>query len=67
MVLNELYDIKDELSHFKRNKKDLIIQYINERLNKSLETYYKTLIESIKYAEKQNELKLLRTLKSIKK
>ena len=67
MTLNELYDIKNELNIFKRNKKDLIIYYINKRLNKSLETYYKTLVNSVKYAEKQNELKLLRNLKGIKK
>ena len=67
MVLEELYNIKNELNGFKRNKKELIIYYINERLNKSLETYYRTLVDSVKYAEKQNELKLLRNLKGIKK
>ena len=33
----------DELSLYKRDRKELRVKYINERLNKSLQTYYKEL------------------------
>lgn len=59
---DKLYNIIKELSFYKRNKNDLLAQYINERLNKSLQTYYKELIDSfdyLKYKDSSNILKKL--------
>lgn len=59
---DKLYNIIKELSSYKRNKNDLLAQYINERLNKSLQTYYKELIDSfdhLKYKDSSNILKKL--------
>lgn len=63
MTKDNLYDILEELNQYKRDKSQLIVFYINERLNKSLETYYKTMINSFNFVAKQNELKLMKSLK----
>lgn len=46
---NKLYNIIDELSKYERNKEELLTLYINERLNKSLQTYYKEITNSFNY------------------
>ena len=47
MIMNlsqdKLSNILNELSFYKRDKKELYINYINERLNKSLLSYYDSL------------------------
>lgn len=63
-TIQELTQTLEELNQYKRDKSQLLIFYINERLNKSLRTYYKTMVDSFNYAAKQNELKLMRTLKN---
>lgn len=63
MNAEELLDIKNELSSYKKDKSTLLVLYINERLNQSLKTYYDRMTESFNYIAKQNELKVLKTLK----
>ena len=66
MNIEDLVCIKNELQLYKRNKSKLLILYINERLNQSLKTYYDRMTESFNYIAKQNELKVLKTLKNEK-
>ena len=60
LKIYELTDIKKELQKYKRNKQEVLFSCINERLNKSLITYYKTLSASFDYVSKQNEIKFLK-------
>ena len=53
--MNEFEKIIEDLKHYHRSKKDLQIMYINDRLNKSLQTYYKELSESFNYLSSRNE------------
>lgn len=46
MLKEELKSILKELNSHHRDKSYLIENYIEERLNKSIEVYYKSLIES---------------------
>lgn len=43
MTIKELKQSIAELESYKRDKKTLYIKYINDRLSKSLQTYYKEL------------------------
>ena len=58
----DLDEILNELQKHKRNKKDLLALFIQERLNKSLEVYQKQLNYSFKYYTQNNEIKILRGL-----
>lgn len=37
----KIKEMIDELNSYKRDRKELRAKYINERLNKSLQTYYR--------------------------
>ena len=54
--------ILKELQEYKRDKKTLLPFYIQERLNKSLLTYYKQLTNSIRYYDRKDELRILKKL-----
>ena len=56
MLNNMLKDIEK----YKRCKKDLMEYYIQERLSKSLETYYKQLSYSLEYLISKDNLKVLK-------
>lgn len=64
MTLDNLKEIKEELKLYKRDKSTLLVSYINDRLNKSLKTYYDKMNESFNYIAQQNELKVLKNLKN---
>ena len=51
-----------ELQKYKRDKKTLLSVYIQDRLNKSLLTYYKQLTSSIRYYDRKDELRILKKL-----
>ena len=53
-MLKTLDNILNDLSKHKRNKDELLILYINERLDKSLHTYYSSLISSVNYLKYRN-------------
>ena len=46
MLKKELISMVTELNSHHRNKNYLINNYIEERLNKSIEVYYQSLVES---------------------
>lgn len=59
---NILNNMLKDLSKYRRNKKDLLEMYINDRLSKSLETYYSELSNSLAYLVKKNELRVLKNM-----
>ena len=59
---NILNNMLKDLSKYKRDKKDLLEMYINDRLSKSLETYYSELSNSLTYLVKKNELRVLKNM-----
>ena len=59
---NILNNMLKDLSRYRRNKKDLLEMYINDRLSKSLETYYSELSNSLAYLVKKNELRVLKNM-----
>lgn len=59
---NILNNMLKDLSKYKRDKKDLLEMYINDRLSKSLETYYSELSNSLAYLVKKNELRVLKNM-----
>ena len=62
MMKNILNNMLKDLSRYRRNKKDLLEMYINDRLSKSLETYYSELSNSLAYLVKKNELRVLKNM-----
>lgn len=56
----------NDLQGYKRNKDDLLLHYINERLDTSLVNYYKDLDNSLNYLSRRNELRLLKKLNRLK-
>ena len=58
---NILNNMLKDLSKYKRDKKDLLEMYINDR-SKSLETYYSELSNSLAYLVKKNELRVLKNM-----
>lgn len=57
-----LEEIITDLNAHKRPKTQLLEYYINERLKKSLQTYYKELGESFRYLEDKDAENLSRKL-----
>ena len=62
----DLEGMLKDLSLYHRNKNDLKILYINERLNKSLETYYKELRSSLDYLSNRNQENLAKKVRNMK-
>ena len=60
--MNNLECILKDLNQHKRNKNELIIFYINERLTKSLKSYYDELSVAVNYLNKKDEISLLRKM-----
>lgn len=62
--MNTLNNIMNELnSHIGRDRDTLWEEYVKERLNKSLTTYYDSLIKSADYlAERKNKLKVMKNI-----
>lgn len=51
---DKLYNIIEDLNKHKRNKDDLLTEYISERLNKSLQVYYGQLMNSFNFLKYKN-------------
>lgn len=64
---NNLNEILDDLSNHHRNKDDLKLSYLNERLNKSLSTYYKEITKTFEYLAYRDDDKLMRKYERIMK
>lgn len=63
MKFEELENIKKELQLYKKNREDVLMFNIQDRLNRSFETYYKELTNSFKYVLNQDGLKILKNIK----
>jgi len=59
MRTKDLYSILEDLNKHHRKKSDLLSYYINKRLDKSLETYYKELSYSVNYLKSKNNIKVM--------
>ena len=57
-----LEKILEELSHYHNEREKLLSEYINARLNKSLETYYAELTKSFNYLKTKNELNMAKKI-----
>ena len=60
-----LYSMIEELQQYKRDKNDLMKQYVAERLDKSFSQYDKELQQSILYLTKKHEKSLVKRLKKL--
>lgn len=54
-----------DLSQYKHNREDLMKTYIQERLSKSLVTYYDELYNNLTYLMKKEDLKVLKEYNKI--
>lgn len=59
-ILNSILEDLGKYKHTDRNA--LFISYINERLNKSFQTYYDELTKSINYLSRKNEIRVAKQL-----
>ena len=59
-MTNRFNKMLNDLSKYKRDKNSLMQMYIENRLNKSLETYYSQLNSSLESLLDSDELKVLR-------
>ena len=59
-MTNRFNKMLNDLSKYKRDKNSLMQMYIENRLNKSLETYYSQLNSSLESLLGSDELKVLR-------
>ena len=57
-----LYGMLEELEKHKRNREDIFRESVNERLNKSLKTYYDSVLKVCDKLETNDELRVLRKL-----
>lgn len=60
--IHELNLILNDTKNHHRDKSFLIEYYINERLTKSLMSYYKDLSTSVDFLDRKDNLKVLKTL-----
>lgn len=61
-MLNKLNNMRNDLSKYRRDKRSLLEMYVNDRLSKSLETYYSELASNLDYLTKKNELRILKNM-----
>lgn len=59
---NNLEIIEKDLNLHKRDKRDLLNIYVEERLNKSLKSYYDSIQKAYEYVKYRNELKTAKKL-----
>lgn len=62
MIKPILYQMKEDLSQHKRYKQDLKEQYIKERLEGSLVSYYNELAASLNQLLLNNDVKSIKTI-----
>jgi hypothetical protein len=52
-----------EIQNYKRKKEDLLPMYVQERINKQIQTYYKQIMDSYStLTHQQNEIKVAKKL-----
>lgn len=52
----DLNDILRDLQAHKRNKKEILLSCINDRLNKSLQSYYSEIVDSFNYLRYKDDM-----------
>lgn len=62
MLYIHLMSIKDDLAQHHRNREEAMSQFIQQRLTKSLMSYYKDLTNSTQYLLNRNPENVLRKL-----
>ena len=62
MIKPIYYRILEELQNYKRPKEELLIQYMTQRLDQSLDSYFKDLNTSTEYLSRRNPVKLVRKI-----
>ena len=65
MFKDVLFEIEKDLSKYHSDKKDLIQKYTQERLEISVQRYYKDIEKSFDYLQNRSEENLLRNYKRI--
>lgn len=60
-----LINMLAELSEYKRDKNELMAQYVSERLDKSFNQYDKELQHSIEYLTNKHEKSLIKRMKKL--
>lgn len=58
--VNTLNGMIKDLSNHKRDRYSLMEFYINDRLSKSLDVYYKELYDSLSYLSKKEGIRILK-------
>ena len=65
-MLNKLNNIlKDLESHKGNSNVDVLYDAVQKRLEKSLQTYYKELLDSFQLLEKKNSIRMLKKINKI--
>ena len=59
---DKLLELKQDLANHHRNKKDLELYYLQNRLNATLSAYYKDLEYSINYLNNRKEENIFKKL-----
>lgn len=59
---DELLKILSDLQVYNRPKNELLLHYVQERLNKNLISYYKKLSQSVEYLAQRNSKNVLNRL-----
>lgn len=62
MLSNILETMLSDMSKYHRDKNEILVSAITERLNNSLKVYYKELSDSLDYLRKKDELKMLKKM-----
>lgn len=57
--------LADLAKHKNNDKEDLMLQFINERLDKSFNSYHEELQQSLDYLKRRNELNVLRRMNKL--
>lgn len=67
MMIERLFDMINDLSKHNRDKNELQLMYVEERLNKSLQSYYESLNESLSFLYHRNEKNVLKKMNRSRK
>ena len=62
MFADTLADVITELSHYKRNRNEVMADCIDKRLNNALKVYYDELSHSTSFLEAKNKERILKTV-----
>lgn len=60
--MDNLLEILNELRNHHREKSSIMEQCVNERLKKSLVTYYKEVTQSMEFLSKKDELRIMKKM-----